>query len=306
MAGNEMFSYLLDGGAPKSSDLEVLKELSKEAASAFLGKGSTPLNFSIQKIASSSNLTPGQIDVVCQEANRMVQAEMYKTAQDHYTDFELADPSVIVSNLDKSIQKTASVSEKWSEFDVAPSERNNTDFAVTKTAGFSGLTDSRKLEARKVLEKTAQQLKDIGDDLLIVNAGIESLENQFVKVAREQVIPLSLKERPEAVRHIHFFCKSAGLSDASTDRVMGLLSYVLKQQGLVEKTADLKADEKYISENLNAKIINGTHPLYITIKTLVDKNVRREALENNHNLIKTKLEDYRANGAVLGQTVSEL
>jgi hypothetical protein len=87
---------------------------------------------------------------------------------------------------------------------------------------------------------------------------------------------------------------------------MGLLTYVMKGQGLIEKTAEIKVDEKYISDKLNARVVNGTHPLYITIKTLVDKHQRREALENNHNLIKTRLDDYRANGAVLGQTVSEL
>jgi hypothetical protein len=309
MAELNMFNFLREGAPSKSVDLEVLKEFSKQAASDLLGSDSTPLNYSIQKIAKVENLVPGHIDIVCQEANRAVQSELFKTAKDHYTDFELADPSVIISNLDTAVQKTAGLKE-LSDFDLPPSQHDSRhsigDFSLSKTAGHAGLADTSKHSKQKEIEKTAAQFRESKEELLIIDAQIQSLENKFVKIAREQLIPSAFKERAADGKQIALFCKEAGLDLKQTNHLMGLLDYVLKGQGLIEKTADLKADEKYISENLNAKIVNGTHPLYITIKTLVDKNQRKEALENNHNIIKTKLEDYRASGAVLGQVVREL
>ena len=109
MRDHGMFNFLSEGSGKKaSSDLEVLKEFGKEAAQGFLGNERVPLNHTIQKTAQIENLTPDHISIVCQQANKAVHEQMFKTAENKYVDFELADPNVIVSNLEQKLSKTAS------------------------------------------------------------------------------------------------------------------------------------------------------------------------------------------------------
>lgn len=87
---------------------------------------------------------------------------------------------------------------------------------------------------------------------------------------------------------------------------MKLLDTVMVRQGLLEKSADMKADPELISDDLNARVVNGNHPLLITVKTISESDSRKEKLQDKHNLIQTHLADYDANGAVLGRSVKAL
>lgn len=327
MRDHNMFGFLAQGSTTKTASLDVLKEYAKHASHNFMGKDKVPLTHTIQKTAQVENLSPEEISIVCQEANKAVHSHMFKTAEDKYVDFEIADPNVIVSNLEKSIQKTASVNhydaafdavfgktasenEISSDFDLAPGEQNayQNDFQFSQTAGHDGLKTPQEHIDKIAMAHAKNELEQNIDDIIMIESSIDGLKKEFVKVARNQMLSSSLHERPQQFGYIAKFCKEAGMVDKQINEMIDLTAHVMYKQGLLEKTADLKADAQYISDNLDARVVNGTHPLYITIKTLVDKETRREALLDRHNLIKTRLCEYADNqGSVIqGQKVKEL
>ena len=81
---------------------------------------------------------------------------------------------------------------------------------------------------------------------------------------------------------------------------MAKLAYVLGGEGLLEprqsrevieyltKEGDQKAPEEWISENIKhqVQVINGEHPLYITLKTFDENAAKRSKYEDRHNLVK--------------------
>lgn len=337
MRDHGMFGFLMEGNEHQSGkDLETLKEFAKQAASSFLGQDRVPLNHTIQKTAQVEKLTPDQISILCQEANKSVHEHMFKTAENKYVDFEIADPEVIVSEIDTKLSKTASAnnldavfsqelsrleksasveSSEIDDFSFAPGEKKSytSDFSFTKQAGHDGLKVPEEHLKKVAMEKKAQRLKDIEGEMIILNGQIESAEKNFIKEARNMLLPYPAHERANKFELIAQFCKEAGLPKERFEKVASLTEHVMKRQGLLEKKASLKADEQYISDKLDAKVINGDHALIIHIKTLVDKDKRKEALKNEHNLIKTEIEnrpgtimDGEGCGAILGQKVKEL
>lgn len=333
MYDHGMFGFLSEGRAESNTtSLEVLKEFAKEAAIGLLGKDKTPLNYTIQKTAQSENLVPDHISIICQEANKAVHGEMFKTAENKYVDFEVADASVIVSNLEKKLTKTAGVNftspesffdiadknlEKVAsegiglsdEFDLAPGEKASmgSDFSFTKQAGHDGLkTPQAALNRKNIMTKQAE-MEGIASDLIVLQASLESSETRFIKEARNLLLPYNLHERPEKFSVISEFCKSAGLSKDTFSKLTSHLDIVMKKQGLLEKTAGLQVGPEYISDNLDAKIINGDHALSVTIKTIVDKEKRKEIYKNRYNWIQTELaESENGDGAILGQKAKGL
>ncbi len=302
MRDHSMFDFLVGDASAKTVDLELAKEFAKQAASAFLGTSPTSLNDTITKIASVEQLNPDQVQIVCHEANKLVNTELFKTAENKYTDFELADAAIIIGSLEGS-EKTASVQHFDNDYDLAPDEQKSfADFSLTKTAsgGHAGLADDSKRVSRGKLEKLAFKKQRLEDDIILYNSEVQGLENRFVKIARTQLIPYGLKERRGAFPYITQFCKQAGLSAGRTQELMGLLNTVMERQGLVEKTADMKADANLISDKLNARVVNGTHPLYIVVKTIKDKDDEKKLYQERGNIIKEQMDTYKADGALLG------
>jgi hypothetical protein len=313
MNDHSMFSFLVDEAPDKSVDLELIGEFAKEASSAFLGPGQIPLNQSIVKIAKAENLTPENINLLCQETNKQVHQHMFKTAEDKYIDFSIANPNEIMCELEGS-EKTASeqlqrFSDLSSDYEAAPGETETyfNDFTITKTAGKCGLYDNSKRKKKAAIEKLAFEKQKIKEELFIKEAEIESAEKRFVKVARNQLLQYPLQNRRSQFPYLAKFCKEAGMRRSRANQLLGLLDHVMVRQGLLEKSADIKADPELISENLNARIINGTHPLQIEVKTIVEKDKEKELIEDRgHNLIKDKVDSFKANGAVLDQKLKEL
>lgn len=314
MNDHSMFSFLLGEAPTKSVDIELIGELAKEASSAYLGPNQTPLNHSVVKIAKSEGLSPEQISMVCQETNKAVHQQLFKTAEDKYIDFDLADPTKIVAQMEGT-EKVASsgfhgFSDPSSDYKLAPGEEkaNLADFSVCKTAscGHDGTRDNTKREKKAVIEKLAHKNTLNNEAFIIKEAQIESLEKQFLKLARNQILSVTLNDRRDQFPYITQFCKVAGMNNARTDELMTLLDTVMVRQGVLEKSADIKADASLISNNLNARVINGTHPLEIVVKTIVKRDGEKKLIQDRHNLIKTEIDSYKADGAVLDQEVKEL
>ena len=301
MRDHSMFDFLVGDTSVKTVDLELVKEFAKQAASAHLGQNKDSLNNTITKIASIEKLNPDQVYLVCQEANKIVNTELFKTASDKYTDFELADAAKILLTLEGS-EKTASAIDIDQDYNLAPGEVKAycTDFSFSKTAGHAGLNDNSRREQRSQIEKIAAEKQRLEDDVLCHRSAVELLENKFIKIARNQLLPYGLKERRGAFPYITHFCKEAGLSESRTQKLMGFLDKVMVQQGLLEKSADIKADPDLISNKLNTRIVNGTHPLYVVVKTIKDKDEEEKLYEDRGNVIREKMDIHKANGAILG------
>lgn len=306
MRDHSMFDFLVGDAPTKTVDLELAKEFAKQAASAYLGQATVPLNDTISKIASIEKLNPDQISIVCQEANKLVNTQLFKTAENKYTDFELADASRILGQLE-GVEKNASI-EIDRDYELSPKEETYfNDFSITKTAGHAGISDNSKRIKQASIEKLAAEKQRFEDDVYQYNTDVQVLENQFVKIARNQLLPYGLKERRNSFPYITRFCKEAGLDMERTKQLMGYLDKVMVRQGLLEKSADIKADPDLISDKLNARVVNGTHPLYIVIKTIKEKDDEKKLFQDRGNIIKEKMDTYEADGAMLGKkSVKEL
>ena len=334
MASHEMFSYLTEGSS-KTSSLDTLKEFARGAAYSFLGNDKTPLNFSIEKTASANGLTPDEVSIVCQEANKEVHAQLFKNSENKYVEFDLADPQQIIGNLEGSdkvahlhsikgyglnfgSEKTASFNTKGvSEFDLTPSEveslntpKFNDGTQITKQAGDSNLYFKPEHVKKASMMKKQADLKRLEDDITAINFKLDSEVKNFVKIARNTIMGQHLTERPQYFPYVAKFCKVAGMDQPTIETLLDLTKKVMVQQNLLEKTADIKADPELISENLDARVINGNHPLEITVKTIVDLKNQKESRQNSINLIKTDVAEAEHNdhveGGILGKKVREL
>jgi hypothetical protein len=297
-----MFSFLVEEAPTTHVDLDLIQDFAKQAASAYLGHGQIPLNQTISKIASVEKLNPDQVGLVCQEANKLVHTQLFKTAEDKYTEFELAKPEEIVSSLEGA-EKTASIS--VDDYAIRPNENFN-EFSITKTAGHNGLYIPESVKKKATLEKLAFEQQQIEDAYIQKNTELKELERKFVKIARDELTPYRIDERRKHFSALASFCKSAGVSEDTTKRLMGLLDTVMVRQGLLEKTADVKADPELISDNLDARIINGNHPLYIVVKTIPEVEDKKKLYQERYNWIQEQVQGYNADGAILRQEAKGL
>jgi hypothetical protein len=262
---------------------EYLNSLAKTAADLFVNK-KTPMNDTLKKVASSEGLQPHHVEYIAGEANKMVWAREYKLNKTAAYDFPIADPNVIVGDMQKKpIEKVAEVN---LDYMSSPSELKK----VASTDGEAfGVFESEvtKDQDRKQLkqtltaryEKLAQARKDGELDLLSLESKVMHLEEKFVKEARVLIIETPFTERAQAMEKIAEFVRSAGHFEVGK-RLMEKLSKAIVSSGLI-KQADLQAPEQYISESLPARIINGNHSLYITIDTIVKHQDRISSLKNN-------------------------
>ncbi|RLC98733.1 MAG: hypothetical protein DRI46_10805 [Chloroflexi bacterium] len=295
-----LFNFLVGDASTKKVDQDLIGQFAKEAASCFLGPEKAPLKDTITKIAQAEKLSPEQVSLVCQGANKVVHDQMFKTAEDKYITFELADPKEIIGH-----EKTASFEETDMDYYRTPLENKQApDFQMTKSAGHDGLANMKTYHEKVKMEKLAAKGQRLEDCTILLDGHIESLEQKFVKIARNQLLPYALKDRPSKIYEVAQFCKQAGLSDDMSGNLLGLLVTVMTKQGLLEKSAAGKVDPSLISDNLNVDIRNSSHPLEIVIKTLKEKDGERDALREDVGLVRTQM--FGETSPVLGQKVRSL
>ena len=297
MRDHSMFNFLVNDASSNSMSLDVLHDFAKQAAHEYMASHQTPLNESISKIASTENLSPEHVAIVCQEANKLVHTELFKTAEDKYTVFDIAKPEEIISNLENT-EKVASF--ETDDYDLGPDEGQN-DFSLCKTAGHSGFSKSELSQKKEKLEKLAFQKQEIADQYYQVHTELEKLENQFVKIARNMLLPYRIDQRRDNYSTIATFCKKAGVDESTTSRLINLLDKVMESQGLIEKTADSKVSPDLISENLNVRIINGDHPLYVVVKTIPEVRDKMKLYQERYNWIQEQVQACNADGAIIAQ-----
>ena len=297
MRDHSMFNFLVSESSGNPVDLEVLQEFAKQAAHAYLSNDQVPLNDSISKIAQVESLNPNHIAIICQESNKLVHTELFKEGSDKYTVFDLAKPEEIVTNLEGA-EKTASVA--IDDYANPPADENE-EFVVCKTVGHSGFCKTAATQKKEQLEKLSFEKQTIKDGYYEINTQLENLETKFVKIARNMLLPYNIDERQNHFPMIAGFCKKAGVTSESTERLMSLLGQVMEKQGLLSKSADMKASDDLISENLDARIINGDHPLYAVVKTIPEVEDKKKLFQERYNIIQEKINVCGADGAIISQ-----
>lgn len=270
-------------------DKAGLNVLAKLAAADYLGKSQTPLNDSLKKIAESEALTPHQIQYVASESNKEVWSRLFAMDKTASYDFPLADAKRIIEDL--GIKQTPQhikqadmdylappISTKYASFNPFEAMGVVEDNVKTATA-----RRALKKQLQSRLEKISNAQEEIERLQILNRSQIQNLELEFVKTARTMILEQPFEDREKGLAKIGEFLKSAGHPEHGR-MLLAKLSHVLKRQGLI-KEADLKAPEHYISDKLPARIINGRHALYITIKTLFDKYETDRELCNRHEIV---------------------
>ena len=296
-----MFRYLTNDVPKSQTDLELLGEYAKHAASSYLGSAGIPLNESITKTAQMNSLSPSQISILCQEANKEVHSALFDRGTSKYTDFNLANPSQVMAELGHT--KTANTRVSDSDYHLSPSEhRQAPDFIYGGASGHNGMRDNSKLTKQASLEKLAQESKQLFRDKILLEDHMEYCEKNFVKVARNHLTQFRIDERRAEYPYLAKFMKIAGLDQPDISHLMDLLDHVMVRQGLLEKTADITADASLVDWDMDARVINGSHPLEMTIKTIVDNKNKHKLIEDRQNIIKDNIEacGQPADGAILG------
>jgi hypothetical protein len=259
--------------------MEHFREWAGSIASAYLTQGTEPTT-SLTKIAQSEDLTPEQVQLLAGEANKLIHQHKYANDESKYhaAHFPLADATAVIAGLqvDGGSQKIAMAMP-----DPVFSDKNPSPFEMfgvepelmDKTAGV-------KRELRQRSEKVAFDKQRAGDAVYKAEVACLAAERAFIKEARQVVLSGgSGPERTSLLGTVYHMTKAAGMADLARP-ALGKLAHVLKGEGLVEprlgnqvveffltKTADQKAPQELISGFLPAEVVNGEHPLYITLKT---------------------------------------
>lgn len=295
-----------------SLTMTSVKQWASDICNRHLTGGVDPTD-ALVKVAGDNSLTVHQIEVLAGEINKTIHQTKFAQVSEKYhaADFPLADAKTAVSRL----QVTPAGEEKiaaampepsyekpefdyFSAFGIAPEE-------LDKTA-------SVKAEGRKTQQKLAMLSTAQNDSYEMAKHASSNSEFEFIKTARQFVLDgYNLRGRLANLGTVIHAVKCAGQKDIAL-KPLAKLALALGSEGLIhpqqaekvaeyliEKKADETAPPELISEFLKARVVNGNHPLLITLKTYQDAKERERSEAQRCNVIDDK-------SAILGQKIRAL
>ena len=166
-------------------------------------------------------------------------------------------------------------------------------------------TASVKHQLKVAGEKTQLVGQRMSDEAIMAKHATEAAEGRFIKTARQMTLEGgSSLERMKLLGTLDHFVKQAGMPIGR--KALAKLAYVLGREGLLEekhaksaidyfmaKEADCKAPQELISSWLPARVVNGNHPLYITLKTFHEHKDRFADYAAKSKLVQDKLDIVR-------------
>jgi hypothetical protein len=294
------FNYLLS--EPSSRHTKVasdrLELLAKTAAKRYLEER-TPLNSTIQKIAAENDLNSAQIERVCEMANIATHRALWaKTAQKESVAFPLADAKTVVKTvgkkpLDSSDPESPKVTcPAMSDSDYAgppkvpaPGPSMMSMFGADPDKVHNGLhQEPEKKRIIIILQKKAAERKDQEDKVLVNGMELESLEKRAYHTVKQAVLG------GRTFQQLYDAAVGANLHKMAEEYLPKFQEQLLTEaHGSVrlrlEKQAISKAPEDLISSNLgNVSVINGAHPVLISLDTVQRKT--GEIKNGLHNLLR--------------------
>lgn len=282
-----------------------IKLMASDISQQYLSGGVAPTE-TLVKIAADRGLTPHQVEVLAGEANRVIHTAKYASAEEKYhaADFPLADARAAVRALQGSSEKVAC------EEKVAFVEPKVTTadafqlFGVTEEA--MDKTASEKIELRKTAQQVNLLAQKQSDVLYMAKVAHANAEMAFIKVARDMALEgFDSKDRMNKFATVVHAVTCATNQLEKVAKPLAKVAYALAAEGfvtkedaektmksLLEKKADVTAPQGLVSEFLPAKVVNGTHPLIVTLKTFLDAEERELAEASRMNMIDDKARIY--------------
>lgn len=274
---------------------DVLNQFAKLAAEAFLSRNKTPLNTSLTKIAKEESLEPHQIEYVASQANHSVWERTYGIDKKASYDFPIADPNVVINDL--QIKPKGVIKEAGLDYLSGPSSTGFQEKTASIDLGTVDKTASQKRDLKRLLENRMEKISSAKEEferqMYVLDLKYGESEKIFVKEARQMIMETPFEDRGAGMNKIAEFVRSASEDNEKlAQTLMKKLSAVLVGQGIVKK-ADLRAPEEYIDMKMPAKIVNGRHALYITIKTLKDIRQEYDPLHRAYEIVDSSLPELK-------------
>lgn len=285
-----------------SVTMSSVKSWAADACNAYM-QDSVPPTDTLCKIAKEHSLTPHQIQVVAGEINKVIHIEKCAASSGdkyHAADFPLADSR-------KALELLQIPAESKTAFEM-PAPKINNDFDYMKAFGVepeAEMKTAAEFRAGVAKQQKMASLKRLQDDtVFMAKEASSNAEFGFIKQARQMVIDgLDSADRLSKLGMVIHAVKCAGMFDIAR-KPLAKLAYSLKAEGLIgqeqadrameyvlEKKADETAPQELINEYLQAKVVNGNHPLLISLKTFHDAEDRvrnestRAGVIDNSNMI---------------------
>lgn len=290
------FSYLLSSSPQTKIASDRLELFAQSAAKQYLDSG-VSLNNSISKFAQENDLNRNQIERVCEMANiKTHQALWTKTAEKETVAFPLADSKTIVQVMrpkplpDEEAPSQPSPS-PCSDYSSPPCGLPSSGPSLVSMLGSDpaqshhGLSnESERKKVIIVIEKKAAERERLRDHLLMKGMELETAESR----AYDQVKQAALGGVP--MYQIYAACVGAGLRKVAEEYLPKFEERLISSthgtiRVALEKNAIGKAPEEFISSNLgNTTVINGAHPLLVSLDTLQKKT--GEIKNGIHNMLR--------------------
>lgn len=291
------FDYLLEGNhQTKVASSEQLKLLADTAAKHYLEAGNN-LNESIRKMASENDLNSAQIERVCELANIATHQGLWrKTAQKESIAFDLANSRNIISTEratpdtggDCGCSAPKPVSSDYNgppQGIPSPGPSTMSMLGVDPAKVHHGLShEPEKKQIIVVLQKKAAERSNIKSNLIVRGMELETLQKQAFEVVKQTILGGA------TFRQVYEAAAGTGLGKVAEEYLPGFEERLIQDthgetRERLEKTAIGKAPEDLVSSMLgNATIINGAHPLLVSLDTINRKT--GEIRNGLHNLLR--------------------
>jgi len=297
---NSHFQYLLGGSQQTKVASEQLELLGRTAARRYLHE-SAPLNSSIKKMAEENELNPNQIERVCEIANIATHQGLWaKTAQKESIAFDLADAKTIVRVGggaaaapcgECSTPKPPVVSCGDSDYMGPPKGIPSAGPTMSSLMGVDPSQVHNGLGAepdRKriiiVIQKHAEARKTLAGQLVYKGMELESLEKKAFETVKQCVLG------GDSIAHIYQAAAGMGLGKIAEEYLPEFEDRLIESvHGHIHrrlvKEAIGRAPEDLISSDMgNTTVINGAHPVMISLDTIQRKT--GEIKNGLHNLLR--------------------
>lgn len=275
------------------------KEWAGEIANTYLRSGVAPTE-TLVKIACSIELQPHEIDTLAAEANKTIHHAKYASQNDKYfaADFPLADAKT-------AKEKLAMVQTKVASFGfidpIIEAEIPDYHKMMGVEPEVFDKTASVKHDVRGAIEKLEMFQEKIADARILIENTIANAEISFIKEAQSHMLGLNgSAERMRTLGVLDYTVKLAGFTNTGR-KTLYKLAYYLASNGMLSnqhaqiakdyflKEAGSEAPLELISDRLPGQVINGTHPIYITLKTIEDNAAKNLIYNNENEKVQTKL-----------------
>jgi hypothetical protein len=296
-----MFS-LSNASEGRRLDMSYVREWAQEIASSYLNEQIEPTT-ALQKIASEQELNPHQICLVAGEANKEIHRIKFASVSDKYfaADFPLADAKHVITSLQADTGEVkvagfipAPIYDKeeidmFSAFGV-----KEEDETFSKTASLKSDMKATLLKAELFLEKSAERIE-------MRRAAVDSQERSFIKQARQYVLG-SADDQAGRLKAIGDLSKVASeINFGGAQKALAKLAFVLGREGLLTvsqatdtakhfmKQAQCEVPDGLFDRNLPLTVVNGVHPIYVTLKTYNSHAAALDGDMASHRLVEDRV-----------------